>query len=80
MADLKLLANDTVVLPTVRDHLKLRIKESDKSKLNSIFEQELCIHMYYHVSTNGCYLFMFFIMMFLGSGEDQSYFIFSSVY
>lgn len=31
MADLKQLANDTVVLPTVRDHLKLRIKESDKS-------------------------------------------------
>ncbi|XP_021919036.1 fasciclin-1 isoform X2 [Zootermopsis nevadensis] len=31
MADLKRLANDTVTLPTVRDHLKLRIKESDKS-------------------------------------------------
>ncbi|XP_023702117.1 fasciclin-1 isoform X3 [Cryptotermes secundus] len=31
MADLKHLANDTVVLPTVRDHLKLRVKESDKS-------------------------------------------------
>ncbi|GFG33414.1 hypothetical protein Cfor_04085, partial [Coptotermes formosanus] len=31
MAELKQLANDTVVLPTVRDHLKLRIKESDKS-------------------------------------------------
>jgi hypothetical protein len=44
MADLKQLANDTVVvLPTVRDHLKLRIKESDKSKLNAIFEQELYI-------------------------------------
>jgi hypothetical protein len=40
MADLKQIANDTVVLPTVRDHLKLRIKESDKSKLNSSFEQE----------------------------------------
>lgn len=31
MAELKRLANDTVVLPTIRDHLKLRIKESDKS-------------------------------------------------
>ncbi|XP_069675634.1 fasciclin-1 isoform X4 [Periplaneta americana] len=31
MADLKQLANDTIVLPTVRDHLKLRIKESEKS-------------------------------------------------
>jgi hypothetical protein len=37
MADLKQLANDTVVLPTVRDHLKLRIKESDKSKLSATF-------------------------------------------
>ncbi|KAJ9587143.1 hypothetical protein L9F63_019331 [Diploptera punctata] len=31
MAELKKLANDTIVLRTVRDHLKLRIKESDKS-------------------------------------------------
>lgn len=37
MAELKQLANDTVVLPTVRDHLKLRIKESDKSKLSATF-------------------------------------------
>jgi len=37
MADLKEMANDTVVLPTVRDHLKLKIKESDKSKLSATF-------------------------------------------
>jgi hypothetical protein len=46
MADLKQLANDTVVLPTVRDHLKLRVKESDKSKLNAIFDQELYLCFY----------------------------------
>jgi hypothetical protein len=59
MADLKQLANDTVVLPTVRDHLKLRIKETDKSKLNSVFEQEFCIHLHYHVSTNDCCILVF---------------------
>lgn len=31
MADLKEMANDTAVLPTVRDHLKLKIKESDRN-------------------------------------------------
>jgi hypothetical protein len=36
MADLKQLANDTVVLPTLRDRLRLRVKESDKSKLGII--------------------------------------------
>jgi hypothetical protein len=40
MADLKQLANDTVVPPTVRDHLKLRIKESDGSKLSATFGQK----------------------------------------
>ena len=35
MADLKEMANDTVVLQTVRDHLRLKVKESDKSKLNA---------------------------------------------
>lgn len=35
MADLKELANDTVVLQTVRDHLKLKVKETDKSKLSA---------------------------------------------
>lgn len=60
MADLKHLANDTVVLPTVRDHLKLRVKESDKSKLNAIFDQELYLCLCYHVNTNCCYIFIFF--------------------
>jgi hypothetical protein len=32
MADLKEMANDTVVLPTVRDHLRLKVKETDRSK------------------------------------------------
>jgi hypothetical protein len=35
MADLKEMSNDTVLLPTVRDHLKLKIKESDRSKLSA---------------------------------------------
>jgi len=37
MADLKEMANDTAVLPTVRDHLKLKIKESDRSKFSATF-------------------------------------------
>lgn len=37
MADLKEMANDTEVLPTVRDHLKLKIKESDRGKLSATF-------------------------------------------
>lgn len=36
MADLKVIANETVQLPTVRDHLKIRVKESAKSKFHVI--------------------------------------------
>ena len=36
MADLKEMANDTVVLPSVRDHLRLKVKEGqDRSKLSA---------------------------------------------
>lgn len=52
VSDLKLLANEThpFVLPTSRDPLRLRVKESDKSKL-------LAVHLHY-------YLFSFIMLRF----------------
>lgn len=54
VSDLKLLANEThpFVLPTSRDPLRLRVKESDKSKL-------LAVHLHYYLYS----LFVYYVVI-----------------
>lgn len=57
MADLKALGNETIVLPTIRDALAVRVKEDDKRKWNTKHHITtictICIH-----STTPLYMYI----------------------
>lgn len=46
MADLKALGNETIVLPTIRDALAVRVKEDDKRKWNTVLYKYYAYIMY----------------------------------
>lgn len=68
MADLKAMGDDIVVLPTIRDQLKLKIKEIGKGKLSATFNRYDTYYTYVSLLSCKCLSFLYIsIYFYLGA-------------